>query len=153
MRRRNLEMENQIDTDEQDAQLVGQNQNSQPAQILEKPKVNYLLIGLVVLACFVVFGFSGYYIGKQSNFSPSREDKFNTAESTSLSPKETIKPPSNKPITEPSIFPTTKPTTREITYKRMSDWSSYDSDLGFSPQYPSGYSPLKKNPVDPGGGK
>jgi len=31
------------------------------------PKTNYLIIGGIVLACFVFFGFGGYYLGKQSN--------------------------------------------------------------------------------------
>ena len=59
-------MENQINTDDQNAQKIGQNPVSQPIQISAKPKLNYLAFGLVILACFAVFGLGGYYLGSQN---------------------------------------------------------------------------------------
>ena len=44
---------------DQNTQQIGQNPVNQPELILEKPKVNYLLIGLVILGCFVIFGIGG----------------------------------------------------------------------------------------------
>jgi len=60
-------VENQINAGNQNTQQIGQNPVSQPVVTTEKPKTNYSLIGLVVLLCFVVFGFGGYYLGKQSS--------------------------------------------------------------------------------------
>ena len=59
-------MENQINVGDQNTQQIGQNLVSQQVLSPEKPKANYLSIGGVILACFVVFGFGGYYLGKQS---------------------------------------------------------------------------------------
>jgi len=59
-------MENQINMGDQNTQQIGQNPLGQPAQVQEKVRLNYLVIGLVVLACFVVFGLGGYYLGKRT---------------------------------------------------------------------------------------
>lgn len=61
-----VKMENQINIDDQNSQQVGQNPVNQPVITPEKPKTNYLMIGGIVLVCFVLFGFGGYYLGKQS---------------------------------------------------------------------------------------
>jgi len=50
-----VKMANQVNMSDQNAQQIGQNPVNQPVQIPEKPKTNYLVIGLVVLICFVVF--------------------------------------------------------------------------------------------------
>lgn len=60
-------MENQINVGDQNAHQVGQNPASQPVQIPDKPKVNYLIIGITVILCLVVFGFGGYFLGKRSS--------------------------------------------------------------------------------------
>lgn len=60
-------MENQMNVGNQNAQQIGQNPVSQPVLTTEKPKTNYLLIGGIVLVCFILFGFGGYYLGKQSS--------------------------------------------------------------------------------------
>lgn len=59
-------MENQISIGNQNTQQVEQNPPTQSVVLTEKPKINYLLILGVVLTCFLVFGFGGYYLGKQS---------------------------------------------------------------------------------------
>ena len=59
-------MENQINIGDQNAQQIGKNPINQPAVSPEKPKLNYLVIAGIILACFIVFGFGGYYLGKQS---------------------------------------------------------------------------------------
>lgn len=58
-------MENQINVDDQNTQQIGQKVASQEL-IPEKPKTNYLVIGGIIFICFVLFGFGGYYLGKQS---------------------------------------------------------------------------------------
>ena len=85
--------------DDQNIQQIGQNPLNQPVQIPEKPTVNYLTIGLVVIfVCFVIFGFGGYYLGTQTkNKIPSGESVLPTLIVTS--PSET-----------PTVFPTNTPT-------------------------------------------
>lgn len=60
-------MENQINVSDQNTQQIGQNSANKPISIQEKPRANYLVIGIVILVCFTVFGFGGYYLGKQSS--------------------------------------------------------------------------------------
>ncbi len=60
-------MENQINVVDQNTQQMGQNPINQPVVSPEKPKLNYLMIAGIILGCFVVFGFGGYYLGKQSS--------------------------------------------------------------------------------------
>ena len=59
-------MENKINVGDQNTQQIGQNPDSQPVQISEKPKVNYLVIGITILLCLIVFGFGGYFLGKRT---------------------------------------------------------------------------------------
>jgi len=70
-------MENQMNVSNQNTQQMGQNPANQPVNIPEKPKANYLMIAGIVLACFVVFGFGGYYLGK--NYSGTQQP-INTTE-------------------------------------------------------------------------
>ena len=60
-----IHMENQINVGDQNAQQIGQNPVNHQVLTPEKPKINFLMIGSIVLACFVVFGFGGYFLGKQ----------------------------------------------------------------------------------------
>lgn len=85
-------MENKVNVGDQNTQQIGQNPVSQPVQIPEKPKVKYLLIGLVILVCFVIFGIGGYYLGTQKK-SPSSL--------TTETPYPTNLPP---PTTQPSVI-------------------------------------------------
>lgn len=73
-------MENQVNVGDQNTQPVGQNPITQSFQSSEKPKINYLVIGLVILICFVMFGFGGYYLGKQ--FSVTQNIDINQPQST-----------------------------------------------------------------------
>jgi len=59
-------MENQISASDLNTQQNGQNPDSLVVKILEKPKANYLVIGIIILLCLFVFGFSGYYLGKRT---------------------------------------------------------------------------------------
>lgn len=54
----------------QTTQPLQQNPPIQPVLIPEKPKTNSTMIGLVVLACLIVFGFGGFYLGKQFSSTP-----------------------------------------------------------------------------------
>lgn len=50
-------------------------QINQQGSLEKKPKVTYLLITGIVLVCAIVFGFGGYYMGKQSSQPKSNIDK------------------------------------------------------------------------------
>lgn len=106
-------MENQINVGDQNTQQIGKNPVNQPAQIPEKPRVNYLMIGLVVLVCFVIFGLGGYYLGIQT-----QKDK--TLEGGNTSPTPMASP------TETTVIPTNAPTTQQ-TATLPTGWS-YKSD-------------------------
>lgn len=60
-------MENQTDIRDQNTQQIGQNATSQQQPTQEKQKTNHLLIGGIILISFALFGFGGYYLGKQSS--------------------------------------------------------------------------------------
>src|SRR3972149_7299533 len=94
-----MHMENQMNVGKQNAQQVDQNPINQPIAAPEKPKTNYLLIGGIILACFVVFGFGGYYFGKQS--STYKSNLNNTQNQLS----QTATPESNSPTTVPTNQP------------------------------------------------
>lgn len=92
-------MENQINMGDKNTQQIGQNNVSQPLTTPEKPKINYLVIGGVILTCLVIFGFGGYYLGKQSS--------------------------SKNLISESNLTPTLSPTPSQ-TSDKTADWTSYE---------------------------
>lgn len=100
-------MENQINVVDQNTQQIGQDPVNHPVQIPEKPKANYLLVGLVVLVCFVIFGLGGYYLGTQI--------KNKTPGNKSVLPTPIVTSPS-----ETTVFPTNTPTTQPTTVKSVS---------------------------------
>lgn len=59
---------------------------------LEKLKLNYITVGCIVLICFVLFGFGGYYLGKQSSGSNQRIDE------NWLTPTPTIEKPQTSSV-------------------------------------------------------
>ena len=59
-------MESQINVGDQNTQQVGQNPPSQPIINSNKPKINYLIVGVVILVGFIIFGVGGCYLGKKS---------------------------------------------------------------------------------------
>lgn len=119
-------MENQINVGDQNRQQVGQNPINQAVPTPEKPKVNYMVIGAIVLVCFVVFGFGGYYLGKQSS-NNSRGLGKGLSQPTPYSSPTTIV---NSPTPEISSEPTTRP-------DKTSTWNTYTStQQGFSIKYP-----------------
>lgn len=98
-------MENQTNVGDQNTQQIQQNPVSQPVQIPEKPRINYLMISLVVLICFIVFGVGGYYLGKQNqNKTPYGGNILPTPIVTSP-PKETVSP-TTQPTTVKSVLET-----------------------------------------------
>lgn len=60
-------MENQVNVGDQSTQQIGQNQMSQPVNISETRGVNYWVIGGIIFVCLIIFGFGGYFLGKQSS--------------------------------------------------------------------------------------
>lgn len=114
-------MENQVNVVDQNTQPVGQNSNSQPVITPEKPKTNYLMIGGTVLACFVIFGFGGYYLGRQSSQSQKYvNDGQNQVSSATV-------PQADNPTTNSSSTP-----------DQTANWNTYIDDIyKFSFKYPS----------------
>lgn len=94
-------MENQMNAGNQNTQQVGQNPVNQPAPTPEKPKVNYVVIGVIVLVCFIIFGFGGYFLGKLSNNPPIATQSDNTL------PLPTSQ--TSTPTTSQNVTPTTSP--------------------------------------------
>ena len=92
-------MENQNNLGNQ-TQPIGQNSISQSVQMPEKSKVNYLIIGLVVLVSFTVLGFGAYFLGKKSG----QEQKQPTSY-VLPTPYQTISP-TVIPTTQASSLPT-----------------------------------------------
>lgn len=56
-----------MNTGNQSTQQIGQNLMSQPINNTVEKKINYLMISVIILVCFVIFGLGGYYLGKQSS--------------------------------------------------------------------------------------
>lgn len=116
-------MENQDNIGSQNAQQIGQNVINQPPLSSEKPKINYLAMTAVILACFVVFGFGGYYLGKQS----SQSQKYVNSGQNQV--PSTTTPQANNPA------PTTNPSS---TPDQTANWKTYIDDIyKFSFKYPS----------------
>jgi len=109
-----VKMENQINISDQNAQQVGQNLVSQPVQISEKPKVNYLVIGITILLCLIVFGFGGYYLGKKA-INDSQNLDGGLDQPTPYSSPTTQAQPS---LTQPVAY--TSPSPADLTWKTES---------------------------------
>ncbi|MBI5448804.1 hypothetical protein HY948_00600 [Candidatus Gottesmanbacteria bacterium] len=116
-------MENQINTGEQNTQPVGQNPTSQPIPVLDKSKTNLTPIIVVATLCSLVFGFGGYYLGKQSLLSQKYvNDRQNQVYSTTT-------PQTN------NLIPTANPSS---TPDPTVNWKIYVDDIyKFSFKYPS----------------
>lgn len=113
-------MEKQINVGNQNTQQVGQNPVNRPEQIPEKPKINYLITGVVVLVCFILFGFGGYSLGRQSG-----QTQNTTAVNNAVLPTPNV---TNSPT------PQTKPEDTKV------DWKTYtNTKYGFSFKYPSAW--------------
>ena len=122
----------------QNTQQVGQNPVSQPVISPDKPKVNYLLIGGIVLACFVVFGFGGYYLGKQT---------FNSSmESSSTQPYSSPTTTISSPTPENSVQPTN-------VLDETANWNTFSTQDGkVKFQYPPDWT-IEQNTTSEGWGK
>lgn len=118
-----IHMENQINADVQNTQQIGQNPVNQPVLSPEKPKTNYLVIGVVILVCFVLFGFGGYFLGKRSS---------NSLQSSNLDQSQP---------TPTGIYQTSNPTTNPSptsTGVVIPGWKSYiNTKNRYSLQYPN----------------
>lgn len=118
-------MENQINGGKQNTQQIEQNPVGLPLMAPEKPKTNYLLIGGMVLVCFVVFGFGGYYLGKQA----SNDSEKSGSPQSYDSPTAIV----NSPTPGISVQPTTAP-------DKTVSWDTYsNTSAGFSIKHPKGW--------------
>lgn len=117
-----------------------------------------LLVGALVI---IAVGGGAYYLGKGASNKDVQEDKVDIEIPESSIPQPTTNNVESKPSPQQNIVSKTTPTpvssptgsVRKIQYKTTQGWSKYESSLGFSYQYPTGYSSPKKNPVDPMGGQ
>lgn len=116
-------MENQVNVGDQNTQQIGQNPVNQPVITSEKPKTNYLLIGGVVLVSFVVFGFGGYYLGKQSNNTSTtlRNNNVPVVEETNTPTQ------SNYPTTTPVVSITSIYSYDTFSFTYPKAWSLFDT--------------------------
>lgn len=112
-------MENQSNIGNQNVQPVGQNPVMQ-STVLNKPKANFAVVFAVALACSVVFGVGGYFLGRQSFRSP-----------TSYSPTSITNSPT------PESLATLTPAPDET-----SGWTLYsNTKYGYTVKYPQGWEP------------
>jgi len=118
-------MENQTNVGNQNTQQIGQNPVSQPVATPEKQKTSYLMIAGIILVCFVIFGFGGYYLGRQTS---------NNSEQSGL-PQSYSSPTTtaSSPTPENSVQPPT-------AHNKTAGWDSYsNTSAGFSIKHPAGW--------------
>lgn len=115
-------MENQINPGNQNTQQIGQTPMSQPTVTPEKPKIRFLLIGGMVFICFIVFGFGGYYLGKQSSI--PREE---IVEARNQAPLNSIPATNNPRISENKITQPVDGCTTSFSSKYLKMSFKYDS--------------------------
>lgn len=119
-----VKMENQTNVVDQNSQQIGQNPIDQPTMVSEKPKLNYWMISIIVLA-LLFLGTLSYYVLvvksqriQQSLPTPTRQ----------------------KPVFSPTVFPTTAPTNTGIPIPTTSEtegWKLYQSvKVGYSIKAP-----------------
>lgn len=108
-----ISMENQINMDDLNTQQYGQNPVSQPVQIPEKPRVNYLMISLIIFICFLIFGLGGYYMGTKNQNKTSDNSNILPIPIMTSPPKTTV-PPTNIPTLQPTAV---KSVLQSITLK------------------------------------
>jgi len=133
-------MEKQVNIGDQNAQQIGQNPINQLVPTLEKPKINYLVIGTVILVCFVIFGFGGYYLGTQkSNSSQNNQPPVFSPTSSVTTETPPITNPTNEPVVTQKPVVTTKPISIPSNWKK---YTAEDPDFGVKTtlSMPPGYS-------------
>lgn len=122
-------MENQVNVEAQNGQQIGQNPVSQPVQIPEKPKINYLMIGGIILVCFAVFGIGGYYLGTKQSALKSLTPLSNVTPSFTPTSSETP-----NPTTDWKTYTiTTEPTLGLVHYaiKVPASWKQIEHSSNF----------------------
>jgi len=111
-------MENQINVGDQNTQQIRQNPTGQPMIPPERPRMNFLAISGIVLTCFVIFGFCGYFIGTKQLLT-----KKSVTESNSPKPSP-LAQVSNTPVPDETL-----------------NWKTYTNDkYGYSIKYPENWS-------------
>jgi hypothetical protein len=89
-------MENQLNVGDQNTQPVGQNPVVQPT-VLDKPRTNFTAVLAVGLVCSLVFGFGGYFLGKQSLIQTTSQNQPTPTENS-----DSIVNPTSLPMVSPS---------------------------------------------------
>ncbi len=115
----------------------------------------FIVFGLIIIT--VIAG-GAYYLGKfSSNTNNSAEPQL--AQTATPQPIVTNTQGESSPQQNivgkatPAPIASSAVSARKIQYKSAQGWSKYESSLGFTYQYPTGYSSPKKNPVDPMAGQ
>jgi len=108
----------------QNTQQMGQNLVNQPVMTPEKPKTNYLMIGGIVLACFLVFGGGGYYLGKQSlsNFQQYANNQNNSTATNAPEASPTQYIPSSSTSPTQANLKTYTSKLEKLSFQYPSDW-------------------------------
>ena len=119
-------MESQMNVGDQNSQQIGQNPINQLTSDHEIIKVNYSLLGVVVLVCFVIFGFGGYYLGKQS----LNPQQYADNGENQPSPTETTKTVTPTTTTAPTVIQNSP------NIAGTEDWKLY-TDKTYTFKYPS----------------
>ncbi len=106
------------------AQQVGQNPVNQPVMTPEGPKTNYLIIGGIVLACFVIFGGGGYYLGRQSlsNFQQDAHNQNNSTVTNTPEASPTQYIPSSSTSPTQANLKTYTSKLEKLSFQYPSDW-------------------------------
>ena len=125
---------------DQDTQQIGQNPINQTLPAPKKPKMNYLVIACTVIACFIIFGIGGYYLGTRKN------NTFQNSQRPIPSPTSSVTtetPSATNPTNEPVVTQKPSVTTKPISIP--SNWKKYtaeDPDFGVKTtlSMPPGYS-------------
>lgn len=118
-------MENQINSEDHNTQQMSQNPVGQPVLTPEKPKTKYVQIGGIVLVCFVIFGFGGYYLGKRSNNPPVAIQSSNTLP---LPISQTSTPTTSQNVTSTTSPIDTSSSKDKATLVLMEGWRTENID-------------------------
>jgi len=132
-------MENQMNVGNQNTQQIGQNPFNQPVISPEKPKTNFLLISGIVLACFIVFGVGGYFLGTKQWSTKNSAPTITQTPSISQIPSQTTTSTSDWKTytitTEPTLDLTNYTVNVPTSWKQIEHSSNFQNTETFQDTY------------------